>query len=559
MTEKPRHIDDRITGIGTPELISAFGTPAHDLRSLRLWVSQGKRSALWPVEKADAETLAAAELLRTDPPDVTGDGLGRSVRYGFHYLRWLDPAARAWVATGDESYVRIFEELFGCWMEKREGLVGEWPDLDLIWYSLGTWARASRLLPALDSLTPLSDQCWGQVMATLIGGARWAYDEHDSFRHGNWQLVAATQLMHLGAVYPQLVEATDWVSRGRERLIEHLDQDFYADGGHYERSPGYHAMCLEAVELAVAVDERYLHGGLSNHPKVAAMHEWLRQLTSSGGWVPPVQDSGVVWSGLSPPRAGSVLLKESGYAILRAHDDVRVVVNCGPYVEHELESHSHRAVLDFVMDGWGRPLLWEAGGPSDYDVPDYQSWFQAARGHNTVVVDGRDVGADRDATVESFWESSEVAVCVGRHTGNGAAHRRTFMLVRSDPVYLVVRDTVEAVGEHTYELLLHAPDRWQDWQSGDVRVWVADLADTTVTTSSYGQARVPEPKTQTADYRPLHTLGIRRFSGEFLTVIVPAAGDQSWSFEPDGELLRVTHPYGTDVVTPSGLIRRRAS
>ncbi|GAA1719605.1 hypothetical protein GCM10009765_79950 [Fodinicola feengrottensis] len=553
--EKPRHIDDRITGIGPAELIDAFGEPAGttDLASLRLWVAKTKNEALWPAAPADDVALAAADLLRTAPPDVTGAGLGRSVRYGFHYLRWLEPAVRAWARTGDESYARSFEDLFTSWYERRDGLVGEWPGLDLIWYSLGTWSRAAMLLPALDSLMPLSDECWGQVLATIVGGARWAYDEHDAFRHGNWQLVSATQLMHVGAVYPRLAEANQWVERGRARLVEHLEQDFSADGGHFERSPGYHHMCLTATTLAVAVDQRYLHTGLGDHPKVVAMQEWLRELTTSAGWVPAPQDSGVVWN---EPHRGedSVLLAESGYAVLRAHDDVRVVVNCGPYVQHELESHSHRAVLDFVMDGWGRPLLWEAGGPPDYDVPDYQSWFQSARGHNTVVVDGQDVGADRDAVVETFVESPEATVLAGRRGGNGVVHRRRFVLVRTDPAYLVVRDEIEGGGQ--YDLLLHAPRPWHDWRAGDVRVWVADAEDATVTFSE-GRSRIPDPLTRTADFGPLHTLTVSRPRGEFLTVIVPAAAG-TWAFSAAGDEVRVVHPYGTDTVTPSGVVRRPA-
>ena len=34
------------------------------------------------------------------------------------------------------------------------------------------------------------------------------------------------------------------------------------------------------------------------------------------------------------------------------------MLNCGPYVEHELESHSHHAALDLVLWGHGAPLAW---------------------------------------------------------------------------------------------------------------------------------------------------------------------------------------------------------
>jgi hypothetical protein len=547
--EKPRHIDERITAVGTAELLEAFGDPAgvHDLAGLRAWVAAGKREALWPIGQwakafrgtdEAAAVIAAADELRQNPPDVTGAGLGRSARYGFHYLGWLAPAVRAWALTGDDAYVRTFEELFRAWVRGRDGLAGEWPGLDLIWYSLGTYARASLLLPALDVLEgSLSDAVWGEVMGTLIGGARWAYDEHDTFRNGNWQLVSAVHLLHVGTVYPRLTEAGHWRQRGLDRLTEHLEYDFYADGGHHERSPGYHAMCLSEVRLATAIDQRYLHISLDGHPKVTAMHHWLRELTSPSGWVPHLQDSGIVWNGTAtePRPSRSVWLEPSGYAVLRAREhDIRVVVNAGPYVGHELESHSHRAVLDVIMEGWGRPLLWEAGGPPDYDDERYQSWFQAGRGHNTVLVDGRDVGADRDVTVEHFEESDGEVVLDARVRTGRFEHRRRLTLARSEPVRLTVDDWIDAPGRHTYELLWHAPAPWLrtgcEWRTGDdpgVRLTVAGLGGTVVATSE-GSARLPDPATQTSAYAPLHTLSLTRTHGRFTTVITPVSR-QSWS------------------------------
>lgn len=615
--EKARHIDDRITRIGFDDLVEAFGRPVGvtDLGSLRLWVAAESRTALWPVGRwADAwlgtdeaaAAIAAADALREDPPDVTGAHLGRSARYGHHYLGWLRPAVQAWELTGDEAYVHTFEKLFLKWAREKDGLVGEWPGLDLIWYSLGTWARAALLLPALDSLrrSPLSDECWGEIMAALIGGARWAYDEHDAFRHGNWQFVSASHLLHVGAVYPQLMEAAAWRERGRERLVEHLDQDIRADGGHHERSPGYHSMCLDAVQLALAVDELHLQTGLAEHPKVRAMHHWLLELTSNGGWAPHLQDSGIVWSGPALLRGGlllddpelvraaerwlpeervlrelaalptrvaerrptswpkpheprSVLLPDSGYAVLRAND-LRVVVNCGPYVEHELESHSHNAVLDFVVDHAGEPLLWEAGGPPDYDDPTYQTWYRAARGHNTVVVDGGDLCPDRDAVVETFRETAEVAVLTARHRGYGFTQQRTFVLVRTDPAYLVVRDTTEDDTDRTYELHLHSPKPWRgkgdEWESG-VRAWLVGAADDP-TALTNGVARIPDQDTGTAAYGPLHTLGWQRTRGDFTTVLAPNA--EGWHVFGTDSALTVVHPAGEDLLTRTQLSRKDA-
>ena len=84
------------------------------------------------------------------------------------------------------------------------------------------------------------------------------------------------------------------------------------------------------------------------------------------------------------------------------------MINHGPQIEHELESHSHRAVLDLVLDGWGEPLLWEAGGPPSYDDPGYLSWYQSGRGHNTVLVDDRELSTDRRVSVDPLIDTGYV-------------------------------------------------------------------------------------------------------------------------------------------------------
>src|SRR5262249_41287826 len=39
-------------------------------------------------------------------------------------------------------------------------------------------------------------------------------------------------------------EADTWRKKGWKILVEELDEQFLADGGHYERSPMYHSICV---------------------------------------------------------------------------------------------------------------------------------------------------------------------------------------------------------------------------------------------------------------------------------------------------------------------------
>ncbi|MDX2970410.1 heparinase II/III family protein [Kribbella solani] len=611
--EKPRHIDGRINRIGTDDLLKAFGSPASDLAGLRAFVGAQLQRPAWPLPEwsdairstpaADAVLAAAAPLL--DGVDVTGRGCGRSQLYGFHYLRWLSAGAEAWLLTGDDRYLQAFEQHLDDWVDQRDSVTGEWPGLDVIWYSLGTWARCRHLLPMLEVLTPsaLSDKVWGRLLATLVGGARWAYDEHDVFRHGNWQLVCATELLHLSAVLPSLVESAAWAERARERIEEHLVLDIYPDGGHYERSPGYHGMVLSALQTAARIDP-----AVAAHPRFTAMHTWLVELASSGGWLPHLQDSGIVWPATALLRGSYLLdspalaqvaaqwltpvelateaasfpawedaerqdrwvralgqsgvealprttvLPESGYTILRS-DELRAVINHGPHIEHELESHSHRSVLDLVLDGWQQPLLWEAGGPPSYDDPGYITWFQSGRGHNTVLVDELELATDRGVEVDALVDTPQVAVFSARHRGYGVPQARTVAMVREEPAYVVVED--RGAGEHTFTAQWHALHPWR--QVGPL-AYDAGAADgpglllieaggsATAVETSEGVARRPVLERSDAEYGPLHTLSLTRSTGEFTTVLVPHVGS--------APTVAVTRAEGALVVTQGTTVDR---
>jgi hypothetical protein len=362
-------------------------------------------------------------------------------------------------------------------------------------------------------------------------------------------LVCATELLHISAVLPSLVESAAWAARARERIQEHLVLDVYPDGGHYERSPGYHGMVLSALQTAARVDP-----AVAGHPRFAAMHTWFRELVSSGGWVPHLQDSGIVWPAAMLERGSgwvddahelpaATVLPESGYTILRS-DELRAVINHGPHIEHELESHSHRAVLDLVLDGRGEPLLWEAGGPPSYDDPGYLTWYQSGRGHNTVLVDELELSTDRQVSVDPLVDTGPVAVFSGRHHGNGLEQARTIAMVREEPAYVVVTD--RASGPHSFRALWHALHPWQQagplaFTAGPLLLVEAGDPAATVVDTSEGTARRPVLESQTAEYGPLYSLSLGRSSGDFTTVLVPYVDDVTVT-RVDGDLLVTNGP-----------------
>lgn len=445
--------------------------------------------------------LRDADALMHEPVDFLDAGLGRSSFYGFHYLRWMMPLLEAYALTGRAEYAARYGELFSAWYAARDDVVGDWPGLDVIWYSLGVWSRSAMFTQAISLLSgepAFPDEQWRQTMKCLLGGARWAAEEHVTFRNGNWQLVSVSEVAHTAAVYPEFAEHDAWREVARRRIEDHLELDFYADGCHFERSPGYHLMCLNALGVA-ALSADPEQWPLAEHPRLRAAYDWLASMAHPPGWVPHLQDSGIIrpaqallvghhlfgvpaWKWMAqrwmdsarvvdeldrlgprpdgtdpveffetapsaPPDDASILLGPSGHAVLRqgwGFHDLTTVVNVGPYVGHELEPHSHHASLDFVISGWGEPLAWEAGGPPTYDDAGYYSWYQHGRGHNSVVLDGEPNSAERNTVVESFWSLSRghdgVDVVAGRHDAFAQRHRREMVFIRSDPGYWLVVD-----------------------------------------------------------------------------------------------------------------------
>lgn len=602
--ERPRHIDARITRISLEDLALAIGLdpagPALTVAGIRARLTV--RRPVWDLADwtrgargtpAAEEVIEAANTLVRDGIDVTGAGEGRSRLYGFHYLRWLDPLPRAYLLTGDAQYARTFSQLLRDWEAARDSLQGQWPGLDVVWYSLGCWCRSVVLLPALHAFgDALDDDAWLTTVTTLLGGARWIHDEHTAFRHGNWQLVAATQLLHLAMVIPGLVEAPAWQGRALDRIQEHLALDFYPDGAHYERSPGYHQMCLRNLQIAAAADREYGEGTLVADPRLRSAHQWIEAMTSTAGWAPAFQDSPVEWpgdvllrgawlledpvllhhahtlmpadlfarevqmlpapgaewvraalaTGNPPVAAGSRTLPDSGYTLLRTGTNVaelRATINHGPHIEHELESHSHDAVLDFVLEQGGAPLLWEAGGPPNYDDPHYLSWFQAAAGHNAVSLDGVELDQERRVTGR-LLEGAGFSVFLGTQHGYGIPQHRTLVLVPvTQQPFLLLRDRADlpdAQRDVSFSQRLHAPSPWQracgdsassidarsasdTWSAGTLSASI--LRAETGLSEPLGAARLPAAEYGQAPYKELSTLHARNHTGAFDTLLVP--------------------------------------
>ncbi|WP_116950397.1 heparinase II/III family protein [Jiangella endophytica] len=589
--ERADHVDAaRMRHISRTDLLAGIGAADADLPEVRHRLARrvAAHPPVWdPRRRADeldddalAEEIAAADELLERHTDFLSPQAGRSGLYGLHYLGWLRPLVTAYLATGDDRYAAGFARHFDDWYASRDDVVGEWPGLDVVWYSLGVWARATVVAPAVSAFAEtdaMPDDTMAAALATLLGGARWAAEEHEAFRPGNWQLVCAGELLHVAGLLHEAPEAPHWVDVGRARLVEHLDRDFYADGGHLERSPGYHALCLEALQRAAVVARRDHGFDLAVHPTFRAAHRWLAEMATPAGWVPPWQDSGTVWpgealeraagilpgSGVDEPARRSVHLADSGYVVLRGDGPSSpfLALNAGPYVAHELESHSHLAATDVVLSAWRAPLALEAGGPATYDDPRYQDWYRSPWSHNTVTLDGHEMSEDRDAAVVVADLDGPVQVVVAQHDGYPLRVTRRVLFVSAEPGYWLFSDRVDGEAPATWSIL--APRPWLAHAGGFrsegapfLSVVPADPPGQVVTETGPGQV----PGAGAASYQELTALRLRSATGRFDVLLAPGreAGEPAWSLRRAGGGWLVENGLVADRLT-DGLWERRTS
>lgn len=625
----PAHVHPtRMRHISDADLAAGIGRPGDSIPAIRshlasrpgrrpVWDPADRARALAGTAAADAE-LDAARALLDRRVDFLSTDAGRSGMYGLHYLDWLDPLVIAYELTGDQEFPAGYARHFSDWYASRDLVTGEWPGLDVVWYSLGVWARARNLVPALTSFaaaTGFGDDVFAQALKTVLGGARWAAEEHLVFRPGNWQLVCATELLHIAAFLPDAGESTEWAAVGRSRLIEHLEHDFYSDGGHLERSPGYHALCLNALQRAQAI-ATYGLGAPIDHPQIAAAHDWLAAMAAPSGWVPAWQDSQQVQPGPAllrgqrlapdpvrhslirrwltteqihrtlrelphrPPEPdpvdefdaapdavrapGTTVLAGSGYLMMRgpAPAETFMALNVGPYVEHELESHSHLAVTDFVIEAHGVPLAVEAGGPISYDHPDYQTWFRAPIAHNCVTLPGEPMSQDRRCRLDRCTTAGCITLVEAHHHGYRRRLDRRIIFVAAAPEYWLITDTVSIgntvsindaadgpipavwsiLGPHAW----HATDN--GFRSASAPGLVVVPAETPQKTSfDVGPGRLPG----VAGYAELHGLRLHADTGRFDVLVAPfAERAANWTVERIGDGWRISDGTVVDTLTP---------
>lgn len=398
---------------------------------------------------------------------------GASGQCGFHYLGWLSPAIRRFIEKREQRYrdclTDIVESYYGA-RNSLDWIAGQHP----VYYELGANSKTRVLLPlylALIQDGATRGRTIEAFMKLFLGFARSLQRLQKGYRGGNWQIVGSASLFCLSRMFPEFSEARRWERTGVKYLLEHLQKDFFSDGGHRERCWGYGFMSIGGMMRAYEMDQ--IRGGLGGHRavflrKIRRTFRWFARTLGPGELCPEYGD-GALGSGsgyidaalryfptgtgrdLGVDRGISYLLKPSGFAVMRnGVDKTYLNTTFGRFAGW----HSHFDTFNVNLWAYGRPLIEEAGRFDSYDNP-IDCMLRTEPFHNVVTIDGqhfvdhdrrdivgRDVVWYSTPRVDYFsgWHDAYKRLPILSHTID-AVVRRTIVFVK-DPGYALIFDSV---------------------------------------------------------------------------------------------------------------------
>ncbi len=343
------------------------------------------------------------------------------------------------------------------------------------------------------------------MLASLAVQARWLAAHIEWRLLGNHLLANAKALAFAGVFFGGQ-ESDAWLRSALDIYRGELVEQILDDGGHFERSPMYHAIIT--TDLLDLINLAGTYTGVIPEAHVATwrglvqrMRTWSAVMAHRDGDIGFFNDAafGIAPNAaaldayatrlglldIAPLRDGVTYLRSSGYVRLQAQDAV-VLVDVAPVGPDYLPGHAHADTLSFELSVGGQRVIVNSG-TSTYAEGPQRSAQRSTAAHNTVEVDGEDSsemwGAFRvarraypfDVKVEE--ESGEMRVSAAhdgyRRLAEGIIHRRTWTLSAGQ---LAIADRIEGKHRQAVSRLHIHPDATVEIAGNTAVVRLGDVA-----------------------------------------------------------------------------------
>jgi uncharacterized heparinase superfamily protein len=471
-----------------------------------------------PVHNRRAPRMAWARVPYLDP--AVGDH--KIIWEINRHQHWLQLGRALWL-TKDRRYADGIVHLLDGWLAANPPLVGiNWASmLEIGFRSLSwTWAMHALLASGHEGSRP-----WLVDMLAALDRQLTHVEQNLSYYFSpNTHLTGeALALYVVGSALPELAASARWVHTGRRVLLDEIDRQILADGGHAERSMHYQRYMLDFYLLALMTAIDTGDAGAVPRLRDAAVRlaEFTRSMADDQGRLPLIgdDDGGMLWpiagrechdvrdslalaaivlsrpelaawgvpeepfwiAGRSavalapaldtPPsdrrRLESRRFPETGYVVIRDRAGAHAVLDGGTH-GYMNAGHAHADALALTLTLGDRPFLVDPGTATyTMDAP-LRDRMRSSMSHNTVVVDGRSQGIPAgpfhwqtraDARVESWRHNPGFDWVEAAHDGYAPVRHRRSVLRAGTAGWLVV-DDLAGEGRHLAAAHWHFDPAW---------------------------------------------------------------------------------------------------
>ncbi len=389
---------------------------------------------------------------------------GRSLLWLFH-LHYFD-----WAQACDaETLSRQIES----WIDSNPP--GSWPG----WHPYPTSLRIVNWMRALPGVLHLRNQkeprsstsasCFATRIEESLAQQAAFLEINLEYHLGGNHLFENARALLMAGLYFEGAPARRWRAAGLDLLRAEISEQVLPDGGHYERSPYYHARVtdlLEDVIQTLADRDCPIPSDLTE--AAARMASFRCALRHQDGSLPLFHDS----LGPEPPNGlapsdPSASFPFTGYYILQGSQG-RLIADYGAPGVSPNPGHQHAGIFSYeISNARGRIVV--DSGTATYDPGPGRDRLRATPAHNTVCVDGLDqfqvwhgFRAGRRAWVGSVVEirRPDYEILSASHNGYrrlGVEHRRSIVHL-AGAGWLVVDDLLGRKRRHLESFVHFAPE-----------------------------------------------------------------------------------------------------
>ncbi|RPD43007.1 alginate lyase family protein [Chitinophaga barathri] len=337
------------------------------------------------------------------------------------------PLLKAYKATGNEDYVAKFSSLVADWVISNPIPANLKKNNTPPWRLLEAGLRMGEVWPFafynLQLCDKFSDATRILMLSSLTDHANYIKSQHG--KQHNHVAMELNGLCMVALAWPEFKDAPGWYDHAVQKMVEELTLEVYPDGTQKELTNHYHNVALVNFEGFMTNSEKAGKKLPDAFIKtIESMYDYDAGVLRPDGFALLNNDSDLNddrpfliraanrmeredWKyvatngrqGKMPKRPASVFYPYAGHMVMRngwTNNAHWSFFDAGPWGL----SHQHNDKLHFSLFANGQDLLVDAGRMY-YKRDEWRTYFNLARSHNTILVDGMGQNQEPPGTVNA--------------------------------------------------------------------------------------------------------------------------------------------------------------